>query len=68
MTLPARGGRKTHHRLKARKVQGVPAPGTMTGILRRHGLLDDEESARHKARQRFEAEGESTIWERISYP
>jgi transposase InsO family protein len=60
---PAWGGRKIHHRLKARKVQGVPAPSTITGILRRHGLLDDEESAKHKAWQRFEAEAPNDLWQ-----
>lgn len=36
---PAWGGRKLHHRLVARGVVGAPAPSTVTGILRRHGLL-----------------------------
>jgi transposase InsO family protein len=36
---PAWGGRKLHHRLVALGVDGVPAPSTITAILRRHGLL-----------------------------
>lgn len=36
---PAWGGRKIHHRLKALGHEQVPAPSTITGILRRHGLL-----------------------------
>lgn len=36
---PAWGGRKLYHRLVASGVVGVPAPSTITAILRRHGLL-----------------------------
>jgi transposase InsO family protein len=36
---PAWGGRKLHHRLVAQGVVGVPAPSTITAILRRHGRL-----------------------------
>jgi transposase InsO family protein len=36
---PAWGGRKLHHRLRAEGLADVPAPSTITGILRRHGLL-----------------------------
>jgi transposase InsO family protein len=37
---PAWGGRKLYHRLRAEGLRDVPAPSTITGILRRHGLLD----------------------------
>jgi transposase InsO family protein len=36
---PTWGGRKLHHRLVAAGVADVPAPSTITAILRRHGLL-----------------------------
>jgi transposase InsO family protein len=41
----------------------VPAASTITGILRRHGLIDPEESAKHKAWQRFEAEAPNDLWQ-----
>lgn len=36
---PAWGGRKLHHRLVAEGLVAVPAPSTITAILRRHGRL-----------------------------
>jgi len=36
---PAWGGRKLHARLVAQQMADVPAPSTITAILRRHGLL-----------------------------
>ena len=36
---PTWGGRKIHHYLRARGVEGVPSASTITAILRRHGLL-----------------------------
>jgi transposase InsO family protein len=36
---PAWGGRKLHHRLRAEGLADVPAPSTITAILRRHGQL-----------------------------
>ena len=36
---PTWGGRKIHDRLVQQGVGAVPAPSTITGILRRHGLL-----------------------------
>jgi transposase InsO family protein len=41
----------------------VPAASTITGILRRHGLIDPEESAKHKAWRRFEAEDPNDLWQ-----
>ena len=37
---PAWGGRKLHHRLVAEGLVVVPAPSTITAILRRHGRLE----------------------------
>ena len=60
---PAWGGRKIRARLLAKKLAGVPAASTITEILRRHGLIDPEESAKHKAWRRFEAEAPNDLWQ-----
>jgi len=60
---PAWGGRKIRARLLAENLAGVPAASTITEILRRHGLLDPEESAKHKAWRRFEAEAPNDLWQ-----
>jgi transposase InsO family protein len=39
---PSWGGRKLHHRLRHQGVADVPAPSTITAILRRHGVLSPE--------------------------
>jgi transposase InsO family protein len=57
------GGRKIHTRLKALGLQGVPAPSTITDILRRNGLIDHQESSKHHAWQRFEAEAPNDLWQ-----
>jgi transposase InsO family protein len=59
---PAWGGRKLHHRLVRDGHQAVPAASTITGILRRNGLLDPE---RRTVRdwQRFEAEAPNLLWQ-----
>lgn len=43
---PRWGGRKLHHRLRAQGALAVPAPSTITAILRRHGLLTPEPAPR----------------------
>ena len=60
---PAWGGRKLRARLMALGHTPVPAASTITAILRRHGLIDPEESAKHKAWQRFEAEAPNDLWQ-----
>jgi transposase InsO family protein len=60
---PAWGGRKIQARLVALGHTGVPAPSTITGILRRHGLLDPRESAKHTPWQRFEHEAPNDLWQ-----
>lgn len=57
------GGRKICKRLKDLGWQGVPAPSTITDILRRNGLLDPRESSKHQAWQRFEAEAPNDLWQ-----
>jgi transposase InsO family protein len=57
------GGRKIHHRLRALGVQHVPAPSTINGILKRHGLIDPNESVKHAALQRFERAQPNELWQ-----
>jgi transposase InsO family protein len=56
------GGRKIHHRLDALGVAHPPAPSTITGILRRHGLLRPA-TAPHRW-TRFEAVAPNDRWQR----
>lgn len=60
---PAWGGRKIQDRLKVRGVNGVPAISTVTDILKRHGLIDEEQSVKHKAWRRFEAGAPNDLWQ-----
>lgn len=60
---PAWGGRLLRHRLIKLGVEGVPSASTITEILRRHGLLDPKESAKHKPWQRFEHEAPNQLWQ-----
>jgi transposase InsO family protein len=60
---PAWGGRKIRFRLQAQNWSEAPAASTITDILRRHGLIHPEESAKHKAWQRFEAEAPNDLWQ-----
>lgn len=60
---PAWGGRKLRARLLHLGWQAVPAASTITGILRRHGLIDPAESAKHRAWRRFEAQAPNELWQ-----
>lgn len=60
---PAWGGRKLRSRLEALGKTGLPSPGTITEILRRHGRLEEAESAKHTAWQRFEHEAPNQLWQ-----
>jgi len=60
---PAWGGRKLRARLQALGVEPLPAPSTITDILRRHGLLHPDESAKHKAWRRFEHAAPNDLWQ-----
>ena len=60
---PAWGGRKIHAVLRRSGLAGVPAPSTITGILRRHGYIDAEESQKHRAFERFERESPNELWQ-----
>lgn len=56
---PRWGGRKLARVLG----QGAPAPSTITGILRRHGLLDGPGAGGPRDWQRFEADRPNDLWQ-----
>ncbi len=60
---PAWGGRKIKRRLEEKGLIVVPSPSTITAILRRHDRLDPEESLKHKAWKRFEADEPNALWQ-----
>jgi transposase InsO family protein len=57
------GGRKLARRLRDLGVEGVPAPSTVTEILRRHGELDPVEQAKRQPVQRFERSAPNELWQ-----
>lgn len=60
---PAWGGRKLKRWLERQGVEAVPQPSTITAILRRHGMLEPEEAARHRAYLRFERAEPNELWQ-----
>jgi transposase InsO family protein len=60
---PAWGGRKIAWTLRRQGLIAVPAPSTITEILRRHNQLNPEESVKHKPYQRFEMEEPNQRWQ-----
>lgn len=60
---PAWGGRKIRAWLQAQGDDTVPSASTITAILRRHDLLDPDESAKHTAWQRFEHPQPNDLWQ-----
>lgn len=60
---PRLGGRKIHHILRREGIETVPAPSTITDILRRNGLIDPVEAKKHKAFIRFEHEQPNQLWQ-----
>ncbi len=60
---PRWGGRKIHHFLKLEGVVAPPHANTVTGILRRHGLIDPTEALGHRAFQRFEHDAPNRLWQ-----
>lgn len=57
------GGRKIYHRLRALGHEPVPAPSTISGILKRQGLIDPSESFKHQPLQRFERAHPNELWQ-----
>jgi len=62
-TYPAWGGRKIARRLRDLGVIDVPAPSTVTEILRRHGRLDPTACQQHRPLQRFERAFPNELWQ-----
>lgn len=60
---PAWGGRKLKTRLEDLGHRTVPAASTITAILRRHGLIDPVEAAKHKAFISFEHPYPNDLWQ-----
>jgi len=60
---PAWGGRKIRRVLLNDGHSSVPAASTITAILHRHGLIEQEESSKHKAWMRFEHERPNDLWQ-----
>ena len=60
---PAWGGRKLKTRLEELGHDCVPAPSTITAILRRRGLIDPVEAAKHKAFTSFEHPYPNDLWQ-----
>jgi len=60
---PCWGGRKLARRLRDQGFDDVPAPSTVTEILRRHGKLDPAEAVKHRPAQRFERAAPNELWQ-----
>lgn len=60
---PCWGGRKLARVLGNQGIEAVPAPSTITHILRRHDLLQEAPSATHTAWQRFEHAAPNDLWQ-----
>ena len=60
---PSWGARKLHHVLQKRGLEGLPSISTLNEILKRHGCIGEEESAKHRAFQRFERAGPNELWQ-----
>lgn len=60
---PRWGGRKLARRLRDLGLADVPSPSTITEILRRHGLLDPAEAAKHTPLKRFERASPNELWQ-----
>lgn len=60
---PAWGGRKLRARMIAPGHPDVPAPGTTTAVLRRHGRFDPQRAAARRAFVRFEHDAPNRLWQ-----
>jgi transposase InsO family protein len=60
---PVWGGRKIKRRLENMGYPAVPAPSTVTAILRRGDCINPEESGKHKPLVRFERAVPNELWQ-----
>lgn len=63
LTHPAWGGKKIHAALESAGVEGLPSEKTCCNIIKRNGLIDPAESAKHTAFQRFEKHHCNEMWQ-----
>jgi transposase InsO family protein len=61
--LPTWGGRKIRHLLARFDFDPVPAKSTVNSILKRNGLIDPEESDKHRKWKSFEAAAPNDLWQ-----
>jgi transposase InsO family protein len=61
--FPAWGGRKIKAYLERKGHQNIPAPSTITEILKRYNQIDPEEAQKHKSFQSFEMEYPNQLWQ-----
>jgi len=57
------GARKIRSYLLKKKVENLPAPSTMSEILKRHGYICEEESLKRQALSRFERLSSNELWQ-----
>jgi transposase InsO family protein len=60
---PTWGGRKIHHTLRLGGVRPVPHANTITDILHRHRLIEEQESDKRRPWQRFEKASPNELWQ-----
>jgi transposase InsO family protein len=60
---PVWGGRKLARRLRDTGMDPVPAPSTVTAILRRHNCIDPAASEQRQSSHRFEAARPNDLWQ-----
>ena len=60
---PAWGGKKIHAVLESAGVERLPSDKTCCNIIKRNGLIDPAESAKHTAFQRFERHHCNEMWQ-----
>lgn len=63
LSHPAWGGRTIRAALEAAGVEGLPSDKTCCNILKRNGLIDPAESAKHTAFRRFERHHCNEMWQ-----
>ena len=60
---PTKGGHVLARMLEDRGHERVPSKSTITAILRRHGLIEPSESAKHEPYKRFEHDEPNDLWQ-----
>ena len=60
---PTKGSHVLARMLEDRGCDRVPSKSTITAILRRHGLIEPSESAKHEPYKRFEHEAPNDLWQ-----